>query len=561
MPSRANPDSGGSIAYAVGVAAALAVVAIIITWPLASQLERSFPGDYGDPLFVSWVMAWVNGAIANGSADGFWTANIFFPERNTLAFSEHFIAQASMVAPVQWLTGNPILSYNVAFLLTFVLTGVGTYLLARALTGSDAAGYVAAFIAAFNQYRLVYEVAHLHTLSIGWFPFALYWLHRYFQTDRRRFLVASVAALIALSLSSIYYMAYCAPFVVLFAILDGARLKRLTALRVWLELWATAAVVAVVTAPFLLPYMDVHRRLGVERSLDEVVRYSAMLDHYRVALPGLTPALALAIIGIVGGLVTRSLRVVALTTLALLALAFWLSLGPVPQAAGQPLGWPGLYAVLHHYVPGYSALPDPARFVMLFLIFLAVLSAIGVAAIERRARLLGRTVGVVALAAFLVQAQPGAFPLNEPLLSAGLATPPPAYLTPSPELPPIYRAVDSLRPGAILAELPFGDSWYDLRYMYFSATHRRRLLNGYSGLFPPSFLARQRVLARPLLDPEASVQALGGATHVIVHRGGWSDDTGAKLGAWLEQLGASPLADADGAVLYELPVRENFAQR
>ena len=62
------------------------------------------------------------------------------------------------------------------------------------------------------------------------------------------------------------------------------------------------------------------------------------------------------------------------------------------------------------------------------------------------------------------------------------------------------------------------------------------------------------------LDPAASAQALGGATHVIVHRAGWPDDTGFKVSAWLEQFGATMLADVDGAVLYELPVRQQHAQ-
>jgi hypothetical protein len=504
-------------------------------------------------------MAWVNGTLSRGVIDGFWTANIFFPEPNTLAYSEHFIAQAVTVAPIYWLTNNPILSYNTAFLLTFVLTGLGTYLLARALTGSDAAGCVAAFIAAFNQYRLTYEVAHLHTLSIQWFPFALYAIHRYFDTDQRRYLIAAAAALVALNLSSIYYMAYCAPFVVLAALAEGVRAKRLATPRVWLELWATAACVLVISAPFLLPYMEVQQRLGVERQLDEVVRFSATIDHYRIALPGLAPALVLAAVAIGAALVSRAARWTTVATLLPLALACWLSLGPVPQSGGEPLGLPGLYSVLHEFVPGFRGLRVPARFAMLFFVFLALLAAQGIAAIERRAVVAGRLCGLVALAVFLVMARPSVFPLNGTLASEGLVNPPPAYLTPAPEMPEIYKAVDTLRPGAVLAELPFGDAWYDLRYMFFSATHRRRLLNGYSGLFPPSFLGRQRVLARPLLDPDAAAQALGGATHVIVHRNAWSDDTGVRVADWIEALGGTALADAEGAVLYALPVHERLA--
>lgn len=540
---------------------ALFAVAILITWPLTAQLGRSLPGDYGDPVFVTWAMAWVHGAISGSGLDGFWTANIFFPERNTLAYSEHFIGQALMVAPFGWLFGNPILNYNIAFLLTFVLTGAGTFLLTRGLTGSNAAGYVAAFVAAFNQYRLVYEVAHLHTLSIHWFPFALYALHRYLATDRWHYLAGAAAALFALNLSSIYYMAYCAPFVVLFTLSEGARQRRLRAPRTWFELWATAAVVLVATTPFLLPYVDVQQRLGVQRSQDELVLFSATLDHYRVALPALTPALVLAALGLLAGAVDRSMRWLTLTTTCWIALALWLSLGPVPQSGGQPLDWPGVYSVLHNYVPGYSGLRVPARFAMLFFVFLSLLAGFGVAALERRWRLVARVAAVIALAIFLVRAQPGPFPLNQVLPSANLVTPPPAYLTPSSAPPAIYQAVESLRPGAVLAELPFGDAWYDLRYMYFSSMHRRRLLNGYSGLFPPSFLARQRVLQQPLLDPAASAQALGGATHVIVHRQAWRDETGVKIGAWLEQFGATRIAEADGATLYEIPLRETFAQK
>jgi hypothetical protein len=560
LSSPASRNTGASRAIAA-VALALTAVTVIMTWPLAAQLSHSLPGDYGDPVFVTWVMSWVNGQLARATFDGFWTANIFFPERTTLAFSEHFIAQSVMVAPIQWLAGNPILSYNAAFLLSFVLTGIGTYLLARGLTGSDAAGFVAAFMAAFNQYRLVYEVAHLHTLSIHWFPFALYALHRYFATDRWPYLAGAAAALVALNLSSIYYMAYCAPFVVLFAVFEGFRLRRLATLRVWFELWAAAAVVVAVTAPFLLPYIDVQRRLGVARNLQELVQYSATIDHYRIALPGLVPALGLAAFALISAVFDRAARPIIISSLALVALAFWLSLGPIPHSAGQPLGWPGPYSLLHQYVPGYSGLRVPARFAMLFFLFLAVVASFGVAALERRWRTIGRLVGVLALSVFLVQAAPAAFPLNQPLVSASLVNPPPAYLTPSAELPAIYRAVDSLREGAILAELPFGDPWYDLRYMYFSGIHRRRLLNGYSGLFPPSFLARQRVLATPLLDLEAAAQALGGATHVIVHRSAWKDDTGRRLGAWLEQFGATVIADDDDAVLYELAVRPAIVER
>jgi hypothetical protein len=543
------------------VLAALAAVTLVVTWPLGAELGTSYPGDYGDPLFVTWVMAWVNHHVASLSFEGFWDAGIFFPERNTLAFSEHFIAQSLMVGPVYWSSGNPILAYNLAFVLTFLLTGLGGFLLARALTGSFLAGAVAAFIATFNEYRLVYEIAHLHTLSIHWFVFALFALNRYFVTDRRAYLAGAVASLVLLNLSSIYYMAYCAPFVVVFAGVEALRTGRARALRTWLELWAAAAAVLVFTLPFLLPYIQVQQRLGIERPLEEVVLFSARLEHYGLALPGMIAAVVAAGVGVIGGALTRGLRGVTAATTLLLVLAFWLSLGPVIKSGAEVLDWPALYSYLHTYVPGYSALRVPARFASLFFVFLALAAAIGVNVIERRRRLAGQIAACAVIVVFLLRDTPETLQMNAVLPSPGLVTPPPAYLTPAPSLPAIYRAVETLRPEAILVELPFGDPWYDVRYMFFAATHRRRMLNGYSGVFPPSNLARQRVLKNPLLDLPASAQAMAGATHAIVHRRAWADDTGQRLGAWLEQYEATLVAEADGAALYELPVRENFAQK
>ena len=545
--------------------AALIAAAVLVTWPLSSQLNSSLPGDYGDPVFVTWVIGWVAGKLSEAfthpsALSTLWDANIFHPEPGTLAFSEHFIGQTVMVLPVYWLTDNLLLAYNLAFLASFVLTGLGTFLLARALTGSVTGGVLAAVIASFNEYRLVYEVAHLHVLSIHWFPFVLLALHRYFETDARRYLLFAAAALIALNYSSVYYVAYCAPFIALFALLEMVRWGRWRSLRAWLELWAAAALVVVATLPVLLPYLEVQRRLGIERSIEEVIRYSATIDHYRIAFRGMAPGLAVAIAGVGGLLIDRTtrLRWAVAISLLLLALSFWLSLGPTPQVAGQPLGWPGLYAVLYEYVPGYRGLRVPSRFAALFFIFLGLLAATGVAVLEQRFRLIARGVALVAVVLFIGLTAPRGMPLDQALPSQDLR-PPPSYLSPSVTMPGVYQVIGAVRPDAVLAEFPFGDPWYDLRYMYFAATHRRRLLNGYSGIFPPSFLARQRLLTRPMLDPARAAEAISGATHAIVHRLAWPDETGKVIGAWLESLGAVLIAEVDGAAVYELPVRETMA--
>jgi hypothetical protein len=254
------------------------------------------------------------------------------------------------------------------------------------------------------------------------------------------------------------------------------------------------------------------------------------------------------------------LRWVITLSLVLVVVSFWLSLGPSIQFRGEALPVPSLYQWLYELMPGYKGLRVPARFAAAFLIFLGILGGAGVTLLERRWPRVVRATVVPVVVILVVWTKPYLLPLNQPIGSAGLAIPPP-YLTPAPTAPPIYQTVTSLTPGAILVEFPFGDAWYDLRYMYFAAGHRRRLLNGYSGVFPPSFVERQRVLARVALDPAAAARVIRGATHAVVHRAAWPDNSGLVIGAWLEALGARVIAEHDGALLYELALREELAEK
>ena len=126
-------------------AAAYTALTIAFTWPLARGLTRDIPGDFGDPLLNAWILAWDTSHLGRG----WWNANIYYPHPLALAYSEHLLPQALAIWPIQAIANNPILSYNVAFLATFVLSGLGMYLFVREITNSRAAAFVAGVVFAF----------------------------------------------------------------------------------------------------------------------------------------------------------------------------------------------------------------------------------------------------------------------------------------------------------------------------------------------------------------------------------------------------------------------------
>lgn len=238
---------------------------------------------------------------------------------------------------------------------------------------------------------------------------------------------------------------------------------------------------------------------------------------------------------------------------AALVACFWLSLGPVPTAMGRSLHDPGPYVFFYNYVPGFNGLRVPARFGMLFTLFLAVLAGFGVQALERRLRH-GAIVASLLAILFLIEANSAPIIINGTPDSPDVVTPPP-YVLAGPDTAPVYRLVNALPSDAVIAEFPFGNWQYELRYMYYSTTHWRRLLNGYSGQFPDSYIEASQILkgmpdAR--IDDAWPLLTRAGVTHVIVHEAIFLGDKGARTSAWLRTQGAREVATYGSDRIFEL---------
>jgi len=272
-------------------AAAYAALTVVMTWPIARGLTRDIPADLGDSLLVMGILAWVSeGVVAIARGDmafgDVWNANFFHPTPLSLTFSEHFIPQAVQGLPAYLATGNILLAYNLVFLATFALSGLGMFLFVRELTGSARAAFVAGLFYAFFPYRLG-QFPHLQTLSSQWMPFALYGFRRYFDTGRRRALAGGTAAFVTQGLSTGYYLFYFAPVVLAYVVWEMLVRGRLREWRTWLALGAAGAMAVALTVPFLLPYLRAQALFGHTRDIGEVLAYSADLFTYVHAPPQL----------------------------------------------------------------------------------------------------------------------------------------------------------------------------------------------------------------------------------------------------------------------------------
>ena len=163
-----------------------AVVTALLFRNLLPDLTTHLYSDLSDPLLNTAILAW--NATHLPLTDAWWNFPAFAPLSGVTAFTEHLLLTYPVASPVIWLTGNPVLAYNIVFLIAPPLNGVAAFALGRELTGSRAAAFIAGLAFAYAPYQSV-QLSHIQYMPTFGMPLALLWLHRYLQTERRQALV------------------------------------------------------------------------------------------------------------------------------------------------------------------------------------------------------------------------------------------------------------------------------------------------------------------------------------------------------------------------------------
>lgn len=482
----------GRNARTITVAALLlfGILALILTYPLSLHLADAAE-DWQDALLNVWITAWDGHQLLIDPTHLF-DANIFYPYPQTLAYSELLLGNALLALPITVISGNPVLGYNVALLLSFVLSGFGTYLLVLRLTRSPGAAVVAGIIFAFCSFRMT-NLAQVQLITTQWMPLALLSLLQLVRRRRPRYVV-TFALFFSLQAVSCFYYAFLLAFAVAgYAIWMWAAHRTIRNRRTVLYLLVTASFIAVLVLPFAVPYFQVSRELGLERTLEESEPFSASLCQYLLVPPGsvvngrwlpsddtpqpggypvdaLFPGLVASALGLWGLLRGRDRD--RWFFLLLLLAAVCLSFGPrLYTAPGQPSGLDLTlpYAWFYRLVPGAKALRAPVRFDVLAMLALAVLAGYGAATFRRRY----------------------AHALLTALVASEALVWPAAHVEPVPlaaQIPPVYHWLADQPPEPML-ELPMvfvGEGRPLLEYQYMSVYHWHPTPDGFSGFFPPT---------------------------------------------------------------------------
>jgi hypothetical protein len=494
----------------LGAALFACAVTIVLTWPHVLQPYKV--ADHFDPYFSVWRLGQIAHALTRWPVHLF-DGNIFYPAKNTLAYSDAILLEGLIGAPMMWAHISPTLAYNIVLLLGFVGSGVGMFVLARHLTGSTAASLVATTI--FTA--LPYRIEHLMHLELQWamfIPLSLWAVHRTMESGLWRHGLLVGLFLWLQFLCCVYYGVFLSMTLVLFVPLLLAFKGHVEFRRFAPPLVTGAALAALFTLPYAIPYAAASQTLGA-RPLDEITRYSAVpmsylatselnrfwgwtADLYGAPELRLFPGLVAVVLAL-GALLHPRRRVVilyAVTAFVVIQLSFGMN--------------GSLYRLLLGHLTALQGFRSLARFGIFVGCAIAILSALGVQALLARlswgptAR---RAFVAVAIAAMLLEYSNRRVPLSFAVDGR------PAE---------VYQALKVAKPGPII-EFPLPDPsnlpGWDPYYQAWSVWHWRPMLNGYSGFYSRPYMDAVRELES--FPDAASVQKLRelNVQYVIVHRG------------------------------------------
>src|SRR4051812_10202877 len=384
----------------IALAALAAVgVAAVMHWPLPLHLGSDVPRDLGDPLPQAWQVAWDGHALLHQPLHWF-HANIFWPLPNSLAFSDALAGYA----PFGVIGSGPhaaIVRYDLLFLFAYALAFLGAYLLARELGAGRAGGFVAGAAFAYAPWRLEQD-GHLHVLSSGGIPLALFLFVRGYRRSNSRLVLAGwvVAAWqLSLGFSLGLQLAYLMLVLALGALAFGWRPPRTT----WVASAGGALAFVLVAVLLARPYLEVAHDHPESKRTDATVAAFSGWPRMYLAPPGantlwsgvtveqrerlkfvpeqtLFPGvlvIALALLCLARGVYSRRLR--------------WWLFGGVLACAWLALGfhegsfpWP--YELVYHHLPGWQSSRTPSRLNTLTSLGLALLAAGGAAWLAGRVR-------------------------------------------------------------------------------------------------------------------------------------------------------------------------------
>ncbi len=473
------------------------ILGIVFTYPVAFSAADKIPG-MGDVYFYLWDLWWFKTALLNLSSP-YYTDYLFYPIGINLAFSAITPFNGILSIPLQLIFGL-IRVYDILWIISFIISGYGTFLLVKYLINDTRAAFISGLIFMFSPYHFAHALGHLNLLAIEWIPFYILFLFKTLKENGLKNPLYSSFFLFLTALCEYTYMVYLLFFTLFFllnyVLIDRNNIQIKNTINKFIVMFIFFSIIFL---PFAYPLL---KELLTSNSS---YMYSGEYEKYSADLLGfLMPSQLHPLFGeyvspiyknftgnIAENTVFAGYTVLFLAFFAVLKnkykeINFWafsvfiffiLSLGPKLHIngvsnfsiGGHTISIPLPYLFLIH-IPIVSIARVPSRWDVLMMLTIAVLAGYGLNCIFERFN--SRFFNIISDKNLLV------IIFSFLILFEFLSVP---YPMSTAKIPEFYNELAKDSEDYAIFEIPdLGGHLSFTEYMYYQTFHKKRLITGYT---------------------------------------------------------------------------------
>ncbi len=528
---------------------------ILFIYPSVFIYPKDTLPDNNDTRLIAYIIGQVQKNLLEHRPLHYGT--FFAPDRNTLAYSDLFLTSAVLTLPFRFITNSPIVIFNIALVLGFLLTILSSFLLFEYLFKDFWITSLAVILFNFSGFHFHY-LPHLQMFCLWPLLLALYFFLRFLKENRSLFLTLFFCASTIQLAESIFpvYLIFFATLIVISTDLPavaGVEKSHSTNMRSFHSLRSVKMTKH--SLPFiplwiflLFPYYQLHTSLPeATRPIRDAAHFSLGLDQIFTQFHSWTViiifTISTAVRVLLGNYPQKQKRGIFLfkknfydeaKTAAKSRLSglwflqkntgerreniWWIifcfslimSLGPVLKIFGTNLRIFGLpiplpYALFYYLFPGFTGFRTPSRFIVLALLVAVIIIGYQLKPFFEKLKAKTKFTILLLILSFLF--------LEADLPLKGY----PVNIN----MHPVYQEVKKLPPEAVILELPIklwnmpNHEIESVRSLY-SLEHDHRRFGGFSGFATNRWIELVEKINANGLNPEntSRLKSLG-ITHVI----------------------------------------------
>jgi hypothetical protein len=230
---------------------AYSVLSIIFTYPVAFS-SAEVPGNCDVYQFL-WILWWFKEALL-GFANPYYTAYMFYPNGVNLAFTELTPFNSIASIPLQLLFGL-VAAYNILWIFSFIISGLGAFLLVKYLTKDSRAAFVSGLIFAFCPYHFAHGMGHLNLITTEWIPFFVLFFIKTLNEDKKINAIYAGMLLLLAMLSTYYYLIYLFIFILLYIFYHYSTNRNFSVKGIAERMTIMMISFGIIALPFLYPIL------------------------------------------------------------------------------------------------------------------------------------------------------------------------------------------------------------------------------------------------------------------------------------------------------------------